>query len=801
MPFWIAAAIGAAAAAYVYRAVPDRVDDLLPLLAGASVLLAAAAVWLSGRRAGARAAADDRGAAFHRVSAAMMMTASDGAARHVNEAAAAMIHGLGIDPKAGDLLTPLGLNAEPEDEAGFIRLSGKVIRWRARALDGGGQVWQLEDVTEIVRGHAELQREVTALQDIFDLMPLGFLSADADGNIDRCNALLAGWLGETPVTMIGRSLGDFAVDAYDSGELGGVSMGVVTLQPSGDGEPFIATLMQTARYAEDGETLKYTRSLLIRDVALDLSAIDAGDDGEASAPAEDGDASATLDAIERIQWLFDDAPVGIAFVDLDGALTGANTALARLYGEDAAALIGRPLVDLISSEDRDEVQSALSKLVMGVGRGVQFDAGLLRTDGRDLSAGVTAARTDGPDGEASGLILHFIDTTEQKNLEVQFTQSQKMQAVGQLAGGVAHDFNNLLTAMIGFSDLLLTRHGPEDPDFADIMQIKQNANRATNLVRQLLAFSRKQKLEPEVMDVTETLGDLSNLLGRLIGETVDLTMTHGRGLGTVLFDRGQFDQVIINLCVNARDAMEGQGKIDIKTEALALDQPMPKGHEIVPAGRYVTIAVADTGSGIPKENLERIFEPFFSTKDVGAGTGLGLSTVYGIVHQAGGFIFVDSAIGKGTTFTIYIPEHDAEAPAETAAPAAVAEPEGDLTGQGTILLVEDEDAVRLFGARALRNKGYDVLEAVDGENALQVIRDADRPIDLIVSDVVMPGMDGHRLVTLARQELPGVKTILMSGYSEDVFRNGPDMDPDIAFLGKPFTLKGLAAKVRDVMEG
>ncbi len=259
---------------------------------------------------------------------------------------------------------------------------------------------------------------------------------------------------------------------------------------------------------------------------------------------------------------------------------------------------------------------------MGVGHGVHLDTRLNREDGQEISVSLTATDVKDAEDDTTGLVLHFIDTTEHKNLEIQFTQSQKMQAVGQLAGGVAHDFNNLLTAMIGFSDLLLARRGPDDPDFADIMQIKQNANRATNLVRQLLAFSRKQKLEPEIVDVSEMLGDLSNLLGRLIGERVDLQMDHGRDLGVVLFDKGQFDQVIINLCVNARDAMPDGGKITIATRAVTFKQPTPKGHEIIPAGKYVSISVSDTGTGIAKENLDRIFEPFFSTKEVGAGTGL-----------------------------------------------------------------------------------------------------------------------------------------------------------------------------------
>lgn len=805
-PWLFLTAVACAAAAYVWIKLPEQKETAVPALAAAAGLFALVAAWCGGRRSALKSKRDRRAEGFEHTSAAILITSADGDTLHMNRSAKALLIDLKINGGPARALESLGLPVNPDQDAGFARLAGKVVRWRTRRLGGvGGRVWQLDDVTEIVKGHAQLQRETTALQDIFDLMPLGFLSADGSGHIDRCNAALAGWLGVAPESMLGRSLGEFVIDGHDSGEIGGVSMGVVTLQPV-DGEPFVATLMQTAKMTANGEAAQYTRTLLIRNVALDLNA-----DKPAAIPEEPfterladptrGDQGDMTMIAERIRWLYQEAPVGIAFLELDGSIAGCNAALVRLLGLKDETAIGRPFTDMVIREDRDDVQGALSKIVMGIGHGAHLETRIDRPDGEDLSVSLTAAPVTDGEGETVGLVLHFIDTTEHRNLEVQFTQSQKMQAVGQLAGGVAHDFNNLLTAMIGFADLLLLRRGPDDPDFADIMQIKQNANRATNLVRQLLAFSRKQKLEPEVMDVTDALGDLASLLSRLIGEQVELDMDHGRSLGTVLFDKGQFDQVIINLCVNARDAMPGGGKITISTKPVSLAKPTPKGHEILAAGDYVTISVTDTGTGIPKENLERIFEPFFSTKEVGAGTGLGLSTVYGIVHQAEGFIFVDSAMGKGTVFTIYLPVHT-PVPGKVVKEAPVAAPvaEGDLTGQGTVLLVEDEDAVRLFGSRALRNKGYDVLEATDGETALDVIAKADKKIDLIISDVVMPGMDGHTLINLARQEIPGVKTILMSGYSEDVFRNGPDMDPGIAFLGKPFTLRGLAAKVKEVLD-
>jgi len=350
------------------------------------------------------------------------------------------------------------------------------------------------------------------------------------------------------------------------------------------------------------------------------------------------------------------------------------------------------------------------------------------------------------------------------------------------------------------------------------MQIKQNANRAASLVRQLLAFSRRQALQPRLFDVTDALAELSNLLRRLLGETIELVITHGRDLGLVRVDPGQFDQVIINLAVNARDAMPGGGLLTITTKAMKVDRPYQRGADVMPPGHYIQIEVADTGTGIPAENLGRIFEPFFSTKEVGAGTGLGLSTVYGIVRQTDGFIFVDSQPGHGTSFRIFLPRFEAQAelpkpkPGETQATLpeerktalpASADPEGpsnggDLTGAGTILIVEDEDAVRLFGARALRNKGYKVLEASSGEKALDVLR-SEEGIDVLVTDVVMPGMDGATLARLVRMERPSIQVILMSGYAEDVALGDFSGEDGIHFLPKPFSLKQLAGKVKDVM--
>lgn len=399
------------------------------------------------------------------------------------------------------------------------------------------------------------------------------------------------------------------------------------------------------------------------------------------------------------------------------------------------------------------------------------------------------------DNDRDEYLLQLMDISQQKRLEQQFIQSQKMQAVGQLAGGIAHDFNNLLTAMIGFCDLLLQRYMPNDPSYLDISQIKQNANRAANLVRQLLAFSRQQTLQPRIVHITDALAELSSLLRRLIGAKIELEVIHGRDIWPVKVDVSQFEQVIINLAVNSRDAMVEGGKLTIKTSNLSNLKSVQVGHETMPIGDFVIIEVADTGTGIADENLEHIFEPFFSTKEVGAGTGLGLSTVYGIVKQTGGFIFVESEMNKGTTFKICLPRHLGEDDTKI---TFIEMHKGDLSGSGTILLVEDEDAVRMFSARALREKGYQVIEAINGEDALELIK-KDTKFDLLVTDVVMPQMDGPELDKKIRELIPSLKTIFISGYTEDAFRKHLGDDKNIHFLPKPFTLKDLAAKVRDVI--
>jgi two-component system cell cycle sensor histidine kinase/response regulator CckA len=396
--------------------------------------------------------------------------------------------------------------------------------------------------------------------------------------------------------------------------------------------------------------------------------------------------------------------------------------------------------------------------------------------------------------------MYFVDITERKELQQQFIQSQKMQAVGQLAGGIAHDFNNLLTAMIGYCDLLLEKYLPSDQSFNDIMQIKQNANRASNLVRQLLAFSRQQTLQPTISSITDMINELSALLKRLLGAKVELKVVHGKDINFIKVDQIQFEQVIINLAVNARDAMKDGGTLLIQTSAYSTKEPKFLRGDTMPPGNYVLIEVIDTGCGIEEKNLNRIFDPFYSSKEKGHGTGLGLSTVYGIINQTGGFISVESEVGSGTKFSLYFPmvsqeEQEAKKIKEKSNENKIV----DLTGTGTILLVEDEDAVRMFSSRALRDKGYRVIEASNGESALEFIRKESDHIDLVITDVVMPKMDGPTLMTHIKEHNPNMKVIFISGYTEDSFRDSIANNSQVHFLSKPFNLKELSCKVKEVL--
>ncbi|HEY4265213.1 MAG TPA: ATP-binding protein [Micropepsaceae bacterium] len=503
--------------------------------------------------------------------------------------------------------------------------------------------------------------------------------------------------------------------------------------------------------------------------------------------------------LTRFADFFRNAPIAVAITGAEGAIAEANSGFMEFFALEANR-VGARMETLVAEHER----AAVIDLIARAGRG---DVSQVPVEIHSASNAKSPDRTaqlfgspfmPGLGGEPCAL-LYIVDTSEQKALETQFAQSQKMQAIGQLAGGVAHDFNNLLQAIMGNCDLLLMRHPAGDPSFAEINEVRQNSVRAAGLVRQLLAFSRQQTLQPKVLALSDTLTELSLLLRRLVGERIVLRVEHPQDLWPVRADEGQLSNAVMNLVVNARDAMPPEGgAVTIRTSNVTFAGAEPIGTGHIPAGDYVLIEVIDTGSGIPKENLTKIFEPFFTTKPVGQGTGLGLSTVYGVVKQTGGFITVDSERGQGTSFRVYLPRHTAPSAPEVVEESERAAPR-DLTGEDTILLVEDEDAVRSFAARALRMRGYTVLEASGGEAALDIVRSRASTIDLLVTDVVMPNMDGPTLVRAARGLRPDMRVIFMSGYAEDAFRRNEEKVEELHFLPKPFGLKQLVAKVKEVL--
>ncbi|MDZ4088739.1 MAG: ATP-binding protein [Tabrizicola sp.] len=489
----------------------------------------------------------------------------------------------------------------------------------------------------------------------------------------------------------------------------------------------------------------------------------------------------------------EEVPVAIMTFGPDGVMRIANHAARELIwrGDIRAAMFH----DLFEGLGRP-VSEWLADVVAGRHPG---GSEVLRVRGEEERFLQITLRRYVDGGRPGGLAI-LNDATRLKTMEAQFAQSQKMQAIGQLAGGIAHDFNNLLTAISGHCDLLLLRHGREDSDFADLEQIRQNANRAASLVGQLLAFSRKQTLNPEVLDLEDVLADLTHLLNRLMVDKVELSLGHpgrdiGKQLGKIRADKRQIEQVLINLVVNARDAMPNGGSIRIETEPVTLAEDLKRDRATVPAGDYTVIRVVDHGIGIPEHQLRQIFEPFFTTKRVGEGTGLGLSMAYGIVKQSGGYIFVDSVVGEGTTFSLYFPVYEGEDEAPVVETRRLAAKQGE----GVILLVEDEASVRAFASRALSLRGYTVLEAANAEEALARLDDKTLHVDLFVTDVVMPGMDGPAWVRRAHLDRPGVKVVFMSGYAEDGLAEDQARVPNSVFLPKPFSLNDLTNTVQGLL--
>ena len=666
----------------------------------------------------------------------------------------------------------------------WVRISVRQIGAR---LGRPYALWRYRDISEARFSQEAAFSHLQYIINYLDHAPAGFFSTRENGEIAYLNATLATWLGlDLQDTTDGNvKLSDFTedddakmlLDLKPANNEARTAVFDIDLRPTGGGV-LPVRIIHRADFDSDG------RAQPSRSLVLDM---------RENARLGDGDSSNV-----KFARLMNGAPFGIAEIARDGKVINSNSAFVALSDVEVR---GSLLTDMVVERSKQILADAVNEAVRGEKGQVAVNVSFKGDD--ENTARILLVRLDHENETVESIYAYVVDTSKHSSLEEQLAQSQKMQAVGQLAGGVAHDFNNVLTAIIGFSDLLLASHRPTDPSFADIMNIKQNANRAANLVRQLLAFSRRQTLRPEVISLSDVMSDLGNLLGRLLGETIKLDVVYGRDLGLVRVDLNQFEQVIINLAVNARDAMEMKGKLTIRTSNVSAQDSKLVAPNLMPEGEYVLCEVEDTGSGMPAEVLAKIYEPFFSTKEVGKGTGLGLSTVYGIVKQTGGFIFCDSEIGKGTTFKVYLPrvykQDKPEEKQQTDAKAKVDVKKADMTGDATILLVEDEDAVRMFASRALAARGFEVLEADSGETALEVMEGYEGEIDLVLSDVVMPEMDGPTMLKEMRKRGVTTRFIFISGYAEDAFEKNLEGQEDFAFLPKPFSLKQLTEAVKQAL--
>ena len=678
---------------------------------------------------------------------------------------------------------------------------GRWLRMRVRPLGQSKReakyaVWSIADITRDRERQEDVFQELQHAIEYLDHAPCGFFSANPAGDLVYVNATLANWL-DHDLAEIGN--GGLKLTDIVSGDGASLLSSIVAVPGEVKTEVFDIDLRMRG-----GKTMPVR---LYHKLAFGADGVPGASRTLVISRARDERSDPQRAAEVRFMRFFDHTPMAIATVDRGGAVVRANARFAKLaqsLSPDGAA--SASIFRTVNPRDRNLLIAAINQAAEGQGDIAPVEAMLDGAKERWGQFFVTAVEEDERETEAA--IVYMLETTERRALENQITQSQKMESVGQLAGGIAHDFNNVLSAIMMANDFLLNAHKPTDPSFQDIMQIKQNANRAAALVRQLLAFSRKQTLRPQVLDLGETLSDIGILLKRLIGEKVTFPgVVHGRDLWPVKADISQFEQVIVNLAVNARDAMPDGGKLSIRTANVLADEVAKYAYKGMPSADYVLVEVSDTGTGMPPEIVDKIFEPFFSTKEVGKGTGLGLSTVYGIVKQTGGFVYVDSEPGQGTTFRIFLPRHhpapevqtDAAATDGAREPSAETKPRADLTGQGTILLVEDEEGLRSLNARGLRSRGYSVIEASNGVEAMEALEEKNGAVDLVVSDVVMPEMDGPTLLREMRIRNPNLKIIFVSGYAEEAFDKSLPENEQFAFLAKPFALSALVEKVKQTM--
>ena len=683
---------------------------------------------------------------------------------------------------------------------------GQVERISQSAGDAGGEWWN----TAVERAGRAGDFLVWRFTPIIAEDPLANLVRHVEGKLGRAlaHAGFAVAVVDTGGKIVAASEG-FALRA--AGEAGTRAVGKMV------GSDFVAHLVQDEHdriyWARDSRrtqplTLYYLPVADPDSVAADGAGVDATgapslilvvDVGAGVGGGADGGNS-----VPHLEALLAQLPLGLAMTDRDGRMLFANAAFMRAAGREGEAPPTYP-TDLVVAEDKAAMSDAVRRFGQGAATAGDVAVRLITQPDEPISLSLAGMRGL---GEAA-VLLGLTDSTEEARLKRQIAQATKMQAVGQLAGGVAHDFNNVLTAIIGTCDLMLLRHTPGDSDYDDIQQIRASSNRAASLTRQLLAFSRQQTLRPQVLQLPDIVTEITQMLRRLIGEKMQLVVTHDRDLGPVRADPTQLEQVIVNLVVNARDAMlehnlkmgrDGSGRLALATKRVTAADVRAMRSEIIPIADYTALIVEDTGAGIPPEYLGKIWEPFFTTKEHGKGTGLGLSTVYGIVKQSGGFIFADSEVGKGTRFTIYLPVHHGAA-GEGGLLTKPREEAASWAGGGDILLVEDEDSVRLVAERALTRAGYSVTTASDGDDGLTKVQarlDSGHMFDLVVSDVVMPAMDGPAMARALRQIAPGLPVLFMSGYAEEQLRREIDIE-NMYFIPKPFSVQQISGKVAEVL--